>query len=105
MTCGAVRQFHSFGLSNWLLHFLSDELAYRRLYLILTIQLDRYDAFVKKIEIPSPAYEVLRKAVFERQIRDDHFERHHERHVQRFGGRNASRSGEPRVPRYCPGHR
>jgi len=45
------------------------------LYLILTIPLDRYDAFVKKIEIPSPAYEVLRKAVFERQIRDDHFER------------------------------
>ena len=37
--------------------------------------LDQYDAFVKKIEIPSPAYEVLRKAVFERQIRDDHFER------------------------------
>jgi hypothetical protein len=42
--------------------------------LILTIPLDRYDAFVKKIEVPSPAHEVLRKAVFERQIRDDHFE-------------------------------
>jgi hypothetical protein len=45
------------------------------LYLILTIPLDRYDAFVKKIEITSPAHEVLRKAVLERQIRDDHFER------------------------------
>ena len=55
--------------------FLSDELAYRRLYLILTIPLDRYDAFVKKIEISSPAYEVLRKAVFERQTKSDHFER------------------------------
>ena len=33
--------------------FLSDELAYRRLYLILTIPLDRHDAFVKKIEFPS----------------------------------------------------
>ena len=55
--------------------FISAELAYRRLYLILKIPLDRYDAFVKKIEIPSPAHEALRKAVFERQIRDDHFER------------------------------
>jgi hypothetical protein len=45
------------------------------LSLTLTITLDQYDAFVKKIEISSPAYEVLRKAVFERQIRDDHFER------------------------------
>ena len=45
------------------------------MYLTLLITLDQYDAFVKKIEIPSPAHEVLRKAVFERQIRDDHFER------------------------------
>ena len=37
--------------------------------------MDQYDVFVKKIEIPSPAHEVLRNAVFERQIRNDHFER------------------------------
>jgi hypothetical protein len=37
--------------------------------------LDQYDAFVKKIEISSPAHEVLRKAVFERQTKSDHFER------------------------------
>jgi hypothetical protein len=37
--------------------------------------LDQYDAFVKKIEIPSPTYEVLRKGVFERQTKSDHFER------------------------------
>jgi hypothetical protein len=45
------------------------------LYLILTIPLDQYDTFVKKIEISSPPYEVLRKGVFERQIRGDHYER------------------------------
>ena len=43
--------------------------------MILKIPLDRYDAFVKKIEIPSSAYEVLRKAVFERQTKSNHFER------------------------------
>jgi len=45
------------------------------LYLILKIPLDRYDAFANKIEIPSPAYEVLKKAVFERQTKSNHFER------------------------------
>jgi hypothetical protein len=37
--------------------------------------LDRYDAFVKKIEISSPAHEVLRKGVFERQTKGNHYER------------------------------
>lgn len=46
-----------------------------RLYLILTIPLDQYDSFVKQIDIASPAYEVLRKGVFERQTRGDHYER------------------------------
>ena len=43
--------------------------------MILTIPLDRYDAFVKKIEISSPAHELLRKGVFERQTKGDHYER------------------------------
>jgi hypothetical protein len=41
----------------------------------LTIPLNQYDTFVKKIDTASPAYEVLRKGVFERQIKSDHFER------------------------------
>jgi hypothetical protein len=45
------------------------------LYLILTIPLNQYDTFVKKIDIASPAYEVLRKGVLERQTRGDHYER------------------------------
>ena len=44
-------------------------------FLRLTIPLNQYDTFVKKIDTASPAYEVLRKGVFERQIKSDHFER------------------------------
>jgi hypothetical protein len=44
-------------------------------FLILTIPLNQYDTFVKKIDTASPAYEFLRKGVFERQIKGDHFER------------------------------
>ena len=45
------------------------------MFLRLTIPLNQYDTFVKKIDTASPAYEVLRKGVFERQIKSDHFER------------------------------
>jgi hypothetical protein len=45
------------------------------LYLILTIPLNHYDAFLTKIDTGSPAHEVLRKGVFERQTRGDHYER------------------------------
>jgi hypothetical protein len=39
---------------------LSAQAVYHlRLYLILTIPLNQYDTFVKKIDIPSPAYEEL----------------------------------------------
>ena len=45
------------------------------MFLILTIPLNQYDTFVKKIDTASPAYEFVRKCVFERQIKGHHFER------------------------------
>jgi hypothetical protein len=55
---------------------LSPWLAYhQRLYLVLTIPLNQYDTFVRKIDPSSQESHILISGVFERQAKSDHFER------------------------------
>ena len=47
---------------------------HRRLYLVLTIPLNQYDTFVRKIDPSSQECHILMSGVFERQTKSDHFD-------------------------------
>ena len=100
--CRKKRQFTptiiAIALSSWTAY-------HRRLYLVLTIPLNQYDTFVRKIDPSSQESHVLLTGVFERQTKSDHFERVYEDHVHGFRGSNAPRCRNPDLPRHCPRNR
>ena len=57
-----------FALSRWVAY-------HRRLYLILSMPLNQYDTFVRKMDPSSQECHILMSGVFERQTKSDHFDR------------------------------